>query len=162
MNETISLDPVHPIAKNHHYPSYRYAEVLLSYAEAMNEWMGPKYADPEICSLTATDALNMVRDAADMPAVDIADKDAFREKVRNERRIELAFEDHRFWDIRRWKIGNVVENIYGIKIRRSGDTYTYSKEIVQERIWKDKMYWYPIPASESYKNPALGQNPGWN
>lgn len=160
MNETISLDPTHPIYKNHHYPNYRYAEVLLNYAEAMNEWKGPKYTDDE-CPISACDALNQVRTAAGMPAVDISDQTAFREKVRNERRVELAFEDHRFWDIRRWKIGDVVENIYGVKIRREGNSYTYTKEIVQTRIWKDKMYWYPISASEGYKNQNLGQNPGW-
>lgn len=160
MNETISLDPTHPIYKNHHYPNYRYAEVLLNYAEAMNEWKGPKYTDDE-CPLSACDALNQVRTAAGMPTVDISDQAAFREKVRNERRVELAFEDHRFWDIRRWKIGDVVENIYGVKIRREGNSYTYTKEIVQTRIWKDKMYWYPISASEGYKNQNLGQNPGW-
>lgn len=161
MNENVSLDPTHQISMRHHYPNYRYAEVLLNYAEAMNEWKGPKYTD-ETCTLSACDALNQVRTAAGMPPVDISDQNAFREKVRNERRIELAFEDHRFWDIRRWKIGNVVENIYGVKINRSGSSYTYSKEVVQTRTWNDKMYWYPISAKETYKNPALGQNPGWN
>lgn len=160
MNETISLDPTHPIYKNHHFPNYRYAEVLLNYAEAMNEWKGPKYTD-ETCTLSACDALNQVRTAAGMPSVDISDQAAFREKVRNERRVELAFEDHRFWDIRRWKIGDIVEDIYGVKIRKSGNSYTYTREIVQTRTWDDKMYWYPISAKENYKNPALGQNPGW-
>ncbi len=160
MNETISLDPTHQITKVHNFPNYRYAEVLLNYAEAMNEWMGPQYTDDEH-PISACEAVSQVRAAVNMPPVDIAGQAEFREKVRNERRVELAFEDHRFWDIRRWKIGNVVEKIYGVKISSQGSTFTYSKEIVQTRVWNDKMYWYPISAKERYKNPALGQNPGW-
>lgn len=161
MNENISLDPTHETALAHHFPGYRYAEVLLNYAEAMNEWRGPKYTD-DTYTLSACDALNQVRNAVDMPPVDISDQTAFREKVRNERRIELAFEDHRFWDIRRWKIGDVVENIYGVNIAKQPDgSYTYTRELVQTRVWKDKMYWYPVAAEERYKNPNLGQNPGW-
>ena len=78
--------------------------------------------------------------------------------MRNERRVELAFEDHRFWDIRRWKIGEVVKDIYGVSYS-SVDGYSRTK--IQTRIWDDKMYLYPIPQQENYKNPALGQNPGW-
>ncbi len=161
LNENISLDPTHPVTKMHHFPNYRYAEVLLSYAEALNEWKGPKYTD-ETYTLSACDAVNQVRNAVDMPPVDISDQDEFREKVRNERRIELAFEDHRFWDIRRWKIGDVVENIYGVEITRNpDDSFSYVRKQVQTRTWDDKMYWYPISAKEGYKNPNLGQNPGW-
>lgn len=154
MNETVSLDPVKPVKKPHHYPTYRYAEILLNYAEALNEWQGPAYKYNE---KSALDALNEVRKAAGMPAYSVTNKDEFRKLVRKERRIELAFEDHRFWDIRRWKEGNVVEKIYGVKKQNN----TYRKELVQNRVWDDKMYLYPIPQKETFVNDNLTQNPGW-
>lgn len=159
MNETVSLDPVKPVKKEHHFPTYRYAEILLNYAEAMNEWIGPDATDAEKgCPMTARDALNEVRAAANMKAITDTDAGEFRKKVRKERRIELAFEDHRFWDIRRWKIGFVVEQIYGVN-KIDG---AYQKKIVQNRVWKDKMYLYPIPQNEIYVNGNLTQNPGWD
>ena len=160
MNESVSLNPVNPVDKLHHFPLYRYGEVLLSYAEAMNEWQGPDYTDGEF-TLSARQALNQVRTAAKMPDVEESSKDEFRVKVRNERRIELAFENHRFWDIRRWKIGSIVKDIYGVKIQKDNGDYTYTKVKVQNRIWDDKMYFYPIPINETYVNPNLTQNPGW-
>ena len=146
--------------KPHHYPGYRYAEILLNYAEALNEYKGPDYVDA-VFTISAREALNQVRKAALMPDVVAADQNEFREKVRNERRVELAFEDHRFWDIRRWKIGNVVENIYGVSITKSYGEVTYKKKKIQTRVWDDKMYFYPIPQKEVFINPNLTQNPGW-
>ena len=155
------LTPPNTVTKNHHYPTYRYAEVLLNYAEALNEWQGPDYTDAT-CTLSARQALNQVRQAAGMPNVRGAgDQNSFRTAVRHERRVELAFEDHRFWDIRRWKIGNVVEQIYGVHIRKNGANFEYTRQLVQNRIWDDKMYLYPIPQNEIYVNPNLTQNPGW-
>lgn len=159
MNEKVSLSPITPITLPHHFPLFRYAEVLLNYAEAMSEWQGADYVDGDY-TLSARAALNQVRTSANMPDV-MATGDEFTERLRNERRVELAFEDHRFWDIRRWKIGDVVEDIYGVKIRSVG-VLTYEKVLVQNRIWDDKMYLYPIPQSEIYKNAnLLPQNPGW-
>ena len=107
--------------------------------------------------MSALDALNEVRTAAGMPKYKETDKDKFKALVKKERRIELAFEDHRFWDIRRWKEGNLVEKIYGVK-KQNG---TYQKELIQNRIWQDKMYLYPIPQKETFVNDNLTQNPGW-
>ena len=155
-NENVSLDPVKPSKRKHHYPVFRYAEILLNYAEAMNEWKGPDYTDG-VCTLSARSALNLVRKAAGLPGVVAANQIEFREKVRKERRIELAFEDHRFWDIRRWKIGEVVESVWGVT-KVNG---TYQKVELPSRVWKDKMYLYPIPANETFVNENLTQNPGW-
>ena len=80
---------------------------------------------------------------------------------RRERRVELAFEDHRFWDIRRWKIGDKTKVIYCVKITMENGTPAYKKELLETRSWDDKMYLYPIPQAEYYKNPKLGQNAGW-
>lgn len=160
IDETVSLDPIKPVTKNHHFPNYRYAETLLNYAEAMNEWQGPNYKDASF-SLSAIEALNQVREAANMPTVLTDSQDEFRKMVRKERRIELAFEDHRFWDIRRWKQGSLVQEIFGIKIENNGGIYSYKKQKVQDRIWDDKMNFYPIPQKENYVNKNLTQNPGW-
>lgn len=157
INETVSLKPENPIKKAHHYILFRYAEILLNYAEAMYEWVGED-AKPQGFTLSAREALNEVRTAAKMPA--ITDQgEAFKQRLRNERRVELAFEDHRFWDIRRWMIGDVVKEIYGVRLNTNGQ---YEKVKVQDRIWEDYMYLYPISKSELNKNPGLGQNPGWN
>lgn len=163
MNETVSLDPTNSVSKNHHYPLFRYAEVLLNYAEALYEYKGDySYTDSEFTT-SPLSAVNVVRTAAGMPSMVPTSNDDFVERLRNERRVELAFENHRFWDIRRWMIGDVVKDIYGVTITRQTDgSYSYEKSLVQTRIWKDKMYLYPIPDSELYVNPNLApQNPSW-
>lgn len=157
INETVSLDPTNNQKKPHHYILFRYAEILLNYAEAMNELLGPDGTDGEILNMTAREALNQVRKAANMPDVEDVGDD-FTARLRNERRVELAFEDHRFWDIRRWKMGEVVKDIYGAHVSKNGN---YTRELIQNRIWDDKMYLYPISQGERYKNPGLTQNPGW-
>lgn len=147
----------------HHYPLLRYAEVLLNYAEALNLWKGPDYKDAEF-TLSPVEAVNQVRVRSGAPALSGAFTIAeFNEIVRNERRVELCFEDHRFWDIRRWKIGPETATVYGVKILRDEATgrLTYSKEVVEDRKWESKMYFYPIPYAEIMKNPNLVQNPGW-
>ncbi len=159
INETVSLSAVQPIKKPHHFILFRYAEILLNYAEAMNEWQGPDYTDSN-CPMSARQAVNLVRTAAKMPNINDTG-DNFTKRLRNERRVELAFEDHRFWDIRRWKIGEVVQNIYGAEIKRVDGKDTYKPVKIQERKWEDKMYLYPFPAEETYKNPNLTQNSGW-
>ena len=159
MNETVSLAPSNEKKKPHHFIIFRYAEILLNYAEAMDAWKDADYTDNDH-PLSARAALNQVRAAADMPAITTSG-DAFTESVRRERRVELAFEDHRFWDIRRWKIGDKTKAIYCIKITMENGLPVYKKELLETRNWDDKMYLYPIPQTEYYKNPNLGQNTGW-
>jgi hypothetical protein len=161
IDERISIDPVNPIQRTHHYVLFRYAEIYLNYAEALNEYNGPDYRD-ENFTISSRDALNVIRNYARMPLINVNyTKEDFRKRIRNERRIELAFEDHRFWDIRRWKIGDVVKNIYGISIEKENSNYTYNKILIQNRIWENKMYLYPIPQTELYINKNLKQNPDW-
>lgn len=151
----------------HTWIYFRYAEILLNYAEAMNEAFGPD--DNAGYSLTAREALNIVRQrpGVNMPAVTVTSKEEFREKVRNERRIELAFEEHRFWDIRRWKKGAefLGSPIYGVKVIRDSDgtfIYQYPEIPVENRVFQDKMYLYPIPREEINKTSGhLTQNTGW-
>ena len=86
----------------------------------------------------------------------------FREKLRNERRVEMAFEDHRFWDIRRWKIGSTSTDIYGIIITENPfGEWAYQEFLVEQRFFDEYMNLYPIPQTEIDINKKLVQNPGW-
>jgi hypothetical protein len=88
-----------------------------------------------------------------------------RERIRNERRVELAFEEHRFFDVRRWKIAEQTENlpVMGMKITRNGDgTFNYQVFKADDRVFEQKMYLYPIPETEVLKSEgAIIQNTGW-
>ncbi len=110
--------------------------------------------------LTAREALNQVRAAANMPPIEDTGE-AFTKRLRNERRIELAFEDHRFWDIRRWMDGDVVKISMGLKSPSEEVSTPIPAQKIQTRIWDRKMYLYPIAQTELYKNPNLTQNSGW-
>jgi hypothetical protein len=145
----------------------RYGEVLLNYAEAINEVYGPDVV-PANYTLSARAALNLIRarTGVAMPAIATGLSAAdFREKVRNERRIELAFEGHRFWDVRRWMIGAQTENapLKGMRITKSGAT-TFSYEVVKiedRKFTAPSMYHYPVPFSELVKYKGWIQTTGW-
>jgi hypothetical protein len=125
----------------------RYAEILLTYAEAQNELTGP--------DASVYQALNDIRNRAGMPAVDAVkygDKTSLRELIRRERRIELALEGQRYMDIRRWKIApQVMKNITDIR-----------NTLAQKRVWTDKLYLMPVPQSQmDLSNNILTQNTGY-
>jgi hypothetical protein len=145
----------------HTWTVFRYGEILLNYAEAMNEAYGPN--NPSTLGMTALQAVNFVRKRASMPNFPATlSADAFRTKLRNERRVELAFEDHRFWDIRRWKIGDQTQNIYAMNIIKNPNaSFTYEVKLLETRPFTERMYLYPIPQTELFKNNNLKQNPGW-
>lgn len=114
--------------------------------------------------MSALQAINAVRGrkSVEMPALSSTLTPAeFLEKVKHERRVELAFEGHRFWDLRRWKDLDESKNIYGVKIVKNGDEITYTKSLMEERKIEDKLYFYPIANTELFKNGNLKQNPGW-
>ncbi len=159
--ESVSLDPVSTNTRQHTWVIFRYGEVLLNYAESMNEAYGPESAST--LGMTALQAVNLIRSRAKMPAFPAGlTKDQFRSKLQNERRVEMAFEGQRFWDIRRWKIGDTMRDIYGMEIIKNVDgTYNYTKKLVERRVYEEKMNLYPIPLSELYKNNNLKQNTGW-
>ena len=85
-----------------------------------------------------------------------------RSLVQNERRVELSFEEHRFWDIRRWKIAPRIMStpLYGVNIT-NGTNVTFQTITVASPIWQNKMYHLPIPYVEIMKNKRLIQNEGW-
>ena len=152
---------------DHIWPLYRYAEVLLNYAEAMNEAYGPD-ADPKGYGMTARDALTEVRNSAStaLPAVTATSKQDFRNAVKQERRVELAFEDHRYWDLIRWKDAESVLNrsIKGVQVRKNnlgGFQYTYPT--VATRTFYERNYYLPFTRKEVANSAGtITQNPDYN
>lgn len=151
----------------HTWILFRLSEMYLNYAEAMNEAYGPDQ-DPQGFGLTAIQAVNKVRSRASVKMPELQpgqwSATALRNKLRNERRVELAFEEHRYWDVRRWEQGVALFNspVYGVNIARvNATTFKYTKVEVEGRVFQPKMYWYPVPQAEKMKSPALTQTPGW-
>lgn len=141
----------------------RYAEILLNYAEAINEAGHPELAYAKLKEIRQR--AGITKGADDMYGLKPGmTKEEMRLVVQNERRIELAYEEHRFWDVRRWKIAMAVNNGYNkcMKIvTRSGvSTYTIINSIRQHNF-RPEMYLFPIMQSEISKMPAMIQNPGW-
>ena len=149
----------------HNWVAYRFAEILLNYAEAVNEAWGPSVV-PAGYPGSAAQALQYVRDRASLslPAVDAGTVDSFRNAVKHERQVELAFEDHRYWDLLRWKDAMTVLNqpVKGVKVSRSGENYTYKVVDVADRTFSARNYYLPLMRSE-IENAAgtLEQNPGY-
>lgn len=147
----------------HNWVTYRLGEFYLNYAEAVFNYLGSADATDGTFTMSAVDAVNVVRSRSDvnMPGFPTGlSNDEFTEKYRRERMVELAFEGHRFWDVRRWKDGASQKSIIEMQITKNGDRYTYNR-VPKPRYWDDKMYLFPIPDSEIRKNPNLTQNPGW-
>ncbi|MBD5279217.1 MAG: RagB/SusD family nutrient uptake outer membrane protein [Bacteroides sp.] len=148
----------------HNWVVFRYAEILLNYAEAMNEYAGPDADGVREC-------LTMLRkragiepgddDSYGIPAT--LSKEEMRELIYNERRIEMAFEEQRFNDIRRWRLAEkVFENpVRGLEISNRDGVYIYREVDVVNTNWDNRRYFYPIPYSEVLKNSNMVQNPNW-
>lgn len=163
------IDPNLDLLQNrtsvHHWAIFRYAEILLNFAEAMNEAYGPT-GNPEGYRLNAVRALNMVRNRIGVEIPSISNTityEEMKEKIRNERRVELAFEDHRFWDVRRWMIGESTLGVplRGVKITKISDTeFEYEPVDVEKRVFEPKMYLYPIPQTDLNITSWI-QNPLW-
>ena len=154
-----------PSATNaqYHYPVYiRYTELFLAYAEAANEAWGPTGAGAH--GFSAYDVIKALHDRAgvgnDYLNSISGDKAKMRELIRNERRIELSFENKRFWDMRRWKL-DLTETATGMKIDQVGGALQYTKIDVEPRNYAAHMYYGPIPETEVLKWSNLDQNQGW-
>ena len=144
--------------RRHTWIIFRLAEMYLDYAEAVFHATGS--ANDATYGMTANQAVNMLRNRADiqMPKFN-EDGDAWVERYERERLVELAFENHRFWDVRRWKKGPDYFKTIQLATISSGLQLT---RVPVTRQWDDKYYFYPIPQSEIKKNPNLVQNPGWS
>jgi hypothetical protein len=167
-----TLDPQY-VKQDRPFRHIRYAEVLLNYAEAcIEENTGSDLVD-------ATTYINMIRTRAGQPNIASGlSQSALRTAVRHERRIELAFEDHRFWDVRRWVIGPVAyspRHMVDVKYltaaagnyrKPDGSTWgapIYSNQLLvnETGTWDNKCYFFPILRSELNKNTKLIENPGY-
>lgn len=147
----------------HDWVMFRYAEILLNYAEAENEFAGP-----------SEDVYQVLKDIRQRAGILSGDDNMYglpfgmtqqemRKMIQNERRIELAFEEHRFWDIRRWKLAEEIFSapIHGQVILKSGSSLNYNKVPLLEINFEEKRYLYPIVFSEVIKNSNMAQNPQW-
>lgn len=166
VNNNISFDNGSTVkTAQHSWVIFRYGEILLNYAEAMvNAFDNPDYKDAEF-TISAREAVNELRarPGINMPPIENTDKDRFIARLKNERRVELAFEGHRFWDVRRWKDLDKTKEIYGVSvIKNSDNTFTYTRQLIANHIVNNCMYFYPISNEEIYKNSNLIQNEGWN
>ena len=138
---------------------FRLGEQYLNYAEAINEYEGPSKAYPY---------LNTIRNRAGLPDLPKGlSQDEMREKIRHEKRIEMAFESQRYYDCRRWKISPQTDGswIHGMNINAGTsirDEAFYERITVEKRIFENKHYLWPIPQNEIDKcRPSLIQSPGW-
>ena len=170
------------IEQNHYYPRIRYTEIFLAYAEAANDAWGPK-SDPQGIGYTAYDVIKKIRERAGLGTNSVGmplpegdayledcanDKEKMTNLIRNERRIELCFENKRFWDMRRWMLP-LNETVRGVKIEKidedkdpTADNLKYTYFEVEERKYDNSYQCYgPIPKGELLKWDELKQNKGW-
>lgn len=135
----------------------RYTEILMNYAEALNELGDPDGLVPDL--------LDQVRERAGITG-SVADREdlknnqeAMRNFIRKERTVEFAYEEHRWWDVRRWGVAveALSRPIYGVSVSTDG---TIARKKVEDRVFKDYMYLYPIPEAEVWKT-NIENNPGW-
>jgi hypothetical protein len=167
LRQDVNLNPSSTSTQRHYRPRMRYTELYLNYAEAANEAWGPLAVGSY--GFSAYDVIKAIRKRAGISLGQTdaylesikSSKDAMRDLIRNERRLELCFEGYRFWDLRRWKL-NLNESAQGMNIQGTTASPTYTKiPSVENRVFTNDMYYGPIPYSETLKFNALIQNKGW-
>lgn len=172
LRDDVSVDPSSTLGQYHLYPRIRYTEIFLAYAETANEAWGPTGDGGN--GYSAYDVIKAIRQRAGLATNEVglalaegdvyldecaADKEKMTQLIRNERRIELCFENKRFWDLRRWKMP-LDEPIRGINW--TSDT-EFEEITVEERKYDNSYMWYgPLPKTEVLKWSKLMQNKGWN
>lgn len=168
------------IQQQHIYARIRYTEIFLAYAEAANDAWGPMGHGPAEggYGINAYDVIKAIRTRAGLGTNEIGqplpegdvyleecaqNQDKMRDLIRNERRIELCFENKRFWDLRRWMLP-INESVKGMQIDRNDETgeLKYTVIEVEDRVYDKYQYFGPIPKSEVLKWSNLKQNQGWN
>jgi hypothetical protein len=153
------------------WPDIRLAELYLNFAEAANEaWSSPATKN-SACKYSAMEAINKVRTRAKMPVLNVKyeNQSGFRDRVRNERRVELCFEDHRLFDIRRWHIAHLPEyrDIYGVFITKVPVStqyptgFRYERQLVMKRSFEERNYLFVIKLNDTRMGPNFTQNPGY-
>jgi starch-binding outer membrane protein, SusD/RagB family len=160
------LNPISKVSSVHYNPLLRKSEVFLNYAEAANEAWGPKGIGP-ISKKSAYDIIKEIRAKSggitDVKYLDemAANPVLFRKLIQNERRLEFAFENHRYYDLRR-SLLPLNEDVYGIVVSTEADNkLVYTEKFLEKRHFDTKHYYSPMPYDEISKNPALVNNLGW-
>lgn len=171
LRSDVNLNPTSTTGHRHYTPRIRYTELFLDYAEAANEAWGPTGTGSH--GYSAKDVIKALRTRAGVgtdngdPYLEscAADKNKMRELIRNERRLELCFENQRFYDLRRWKVELSIlnESAKGMQIDKldNGQLKFTVLPSVEVRNYQDYMYYGPIPFTELQKYNALEQNKGW-
>ena len=159
-----------PSGLNTHSIYFRLADIYLQYAEAANEIGGPDYAIPG-ASLTAVEAVNIIRARVKMPAVHssyLGSKETFRERIKNERAVELFLEGKRLFDLSRWGDAHKSEHreLYAIDLtpdftKPTGYVITRSTQPFFTLVFQQKHYRWPIPLDDALMFKEFEQNPGW-
>lgn len=168
VNKSLTIGASNATTERHHWVIFRLAEFYLNYAEAMLNYTGSGYETASGLNMTAAQAVNTVRTRAKQPNI-ASDLNAaqFAERLENERFVELAFEGHRFYDLRRWKKAGEQKyrTIRSMLITKNADesfTYTPQSDSSTRSYWDDKMLLFPLSQSEILKSGGnLTQNPGW-
>jgi hypothetical protein len=137
-------------------PLIRYAEILLNYAESMNEVYGPNNY--------VYSAVEAIRQRAGLRPFQLPvglTQDQMRAAIQAERRVELAYEGFRFFDVRRWMIADTSQDhlMHGMEVDRNGSQATYKVITIRQHNWNNAMYLWPLPLTEIAKAPNLLQNP---
>jgi len=144
-------------SRRHTWIIFRLAEFYLDYAEAVFNATGS--ANDDTYGMTANEAINVLRNRPDIQMPEFTeDGDAWVKRYERERLVELAFENHRFWDVRRWKKG--AQYFKNIQVATISPSLQLTRSTLT-RTWEEKMNFYPIPQSELIKNSNLTQNEGW-
>ena len=175
LRQDCNLNPTTTTPQRHYTAYIRATELYLAYAEAANEIYGPKGTGTH--GYSAYDIIKSLRSRAGIgiyvngqltdPYLDdmAGNKETMRELIRNERRLELCFENKRFYDLRRWQVPleQLNETARGMQITQNASTapLIYTPITVENRAFKDYMYWGPVPYSETLKYSNLQQNKGW-
>lgn len=170
LRQDVNLDPNSTTGQKHYNAYIRATEMFLDYAEAANEAYGPKGTGSHAYS--AYDIIKAIRARAGVggtndPYLEEMAKspETMRELIRNERRLELCFENKRFYDLRRWQVPleQLNETTRGMQITQNPSTaeLIYKQIDVERRSYADYMYWGPVPYSETLKFSNLQQNRGW-
>ena len=159
LREDVNLNPSTTTTQKHYVARIRYTEIFLAYAEAANEAWGPDGTGTHAYS--ARNVIAAIRKRAGITQPDkylatITTTEEMKNLIHNERRLELCFEGSRFWDLRRWKL-DLTEAAKGMQI--TGTNYVVVP--VENRVYKDYMYYGPIPNLEVLKFNNLVQNKGW-
>lgn len=147
--------------QSHNFPYFRYAEVLLSYAEALNEVGRTEDAVKQLILVRARAGITAGTGSRYGIKAGIGQAE-LRDLIRNDRRIELCFEEHRFWDLRRWKLSSALgASLQGLQLTQNGNNYDVQLINVAQPVFQNKYYHMPIPYSETTKNTKLIQNEGY-